>query len=59
MNDYLKMGLSGLASVLVAFGAVYTANPNAKPMVVAASCVTALGTYLLGLFQSKPTSGGS
>jgi len=50
-----KIGLSIIAVALVNFSATYTAHPDAAVIAYVAAVSGAVGSYILGLFQEKPT----
>ena len=52
-----KMVISILAVSLVQFSATYTAHADAKTVAYVAAIAGAVGSYLLGLYQSSPLGG--
>ena len=53
----IKILISVLAITMVTFSTTYTAHPDAKVIAYAAAICSAVGSYILGLFQASPTKG--
>jgi hypothetical protein len=58
MPVWVKLTLSIVGLGMLAVGNVYQADHNAAVMAYVAGAALSVGSYLVGLFQEKPTSPG-
>ncbi len=54
MNDWVKVGVTVVGIILVSISTVYAAHTDAPVMAYIAGAAAPVGSYLVGLFQSKP-----
>jgi len=53
----IKISASIIAVGMVTFSTTYSAHPDAALIAYVAAICSSVGSYVLGLFQAKPTGG--